>query len=111
MVRTGRFAVGDRGSWASRLLKRPICVVVGGEAVRRPSRPFRGSPIGALGRTLNVQGVRLACGRRAPPRIWTFDGGPRYGPPYPPTPGPPRQSRGAPRPRTVLSSLRVSAAR
>src|SRR5712692_871033 len=47
-------------------------MVVGGEAVRRPSRPFRGSIIGALGRTLNVQGVRLACGRRAPPRIWTF---------------------------------------
>src|SRR6266478_4968053 len=34
--------------------KRPICFV------------------GALGRTLNVQGVRLACGLRAPPRIWTF---------------------------------------
>src|SRR2546422_5684055 len=39
---------------SSRLLKRPICFV------------------GALGRTLNVQRVRLACGRRAPPRIWTF---------------------------------------
>jgi hypothetical protein len=34
--------------------KRPICFV------------------GALGRTLNVQEVRLACGSRAPPRIWTF---------------------------------------
>src|SRR6266542_5033111 len=28
--------------------------------------------VGALGRTLNVQGVRLACGRRAPPRPWTL---------------------------------------
>src|SRR5262249_376668 len=28
--------------------------------------------VGALGRTLNVQGVRLTCGRRAPPRIWTL---------------------------------------
>src|SRR5712692_9533758 len=36
-----------------------------------------------------------------------FDGGPRDGPPYPPTLGAPRQSRGAPRPRTVLRSLRV----
>ena len=27
---------------------------------------------GTLGCTLNVQRVRLACGRRAPPRIWTF---------------------------------------
>ena len=27
---------------------------------------------GALGRTLNVQRVRLACGLRAPPRSWTF---------------------------------------
>src|SRR6266852_5684279 len=27
---------------------------------------------GALGRTLNVQKVRLACGSRAPPRSWTF---------------------------------------
>ncbi len=27
---------------------------------------------GALGRTLNVERLRLACGRRAPPRIWTF---------------------------------------
>ncbi len=35
-------------------MKRPICFV------------------GALGRTLNVQGVRLACSHRAPPRIWTF---------------------------------------
>src|SRR5215470_4211329 len=28
--------------------------------------------VGALVRTLNVQRVRLACGHRAPPRIWTF---------------------------------------
>src|SRR6266508_2691012 len=28
--------------------------------------------LGALGRTLNVQRVRLACGPRAPPCIWTF---------------------------------------
>ena len=28
--------------------------------------------VGALGRTLDVQRVRLACGRRAPPRIWTL---------------------------------------
>jgi len=28
--------------------------------------------VGALGRTLNVERLRLACGRRAPPRIWTF---------------------------------------
>jgi hypothetical protein len=27
---------------------------------------------GALGRTLNVERLRLACGCRAPPRIWTF---------------------------------------
>src|SRR6185295_6320954 len=27
---------------------------------------------GALGSTLNVERLRLACGRRAPPRIWTF---------------------------------------
>src|SRR5260370_500088 len=28
--------------------------------------------VGALGRRFNVQGVRLTCGLRAPPRIWTF---------------------------------------
>src|SRR5213593_1620205 len=28
--------------------------------------------VGALGRTLNVQGVRLACGPRAPPCSWTL---------------------------------------
>src|SRR5207302_11217692 len=28
--------------------------------------------VGALGRTLNVQRVRLACGLRAPPRSWTL---------------------------------------
>ena len=28
--------------------------------------------VGALDRTLNVQRVRLACGLRAPPRIWTL---------------------------------------
>src|SRR5882724_2097677 len=28
--------------------------------------------VGALGRTLNVQEVRLACGLRAPPRSWTL---------------------------------------
>src|SRR4029453_269369 len=37
----------------------------------------RKSPIcfvGPLGRTLNVERLRLAYGRRAPPRIWTFLG-------------------------------------
>ena len=28
--------------------------------------------VGALGRTLNVERLRLACGLRAPPRIWTL---------------------------------------
>ncbi|PYO56528.1 MAG: hypothetical protein DMD83_13985 [Candidatus Rokuibacteriota bacterium] len=28
--------------------------------------------VGALGRTLNVQRVRLACGPRAPPCSWTL---------------------------------------
>src|SRR5712692_4627747 len=32
-----------------------------------------------------------------------FDGGPRHGPPYPPTLGAPRRSRGAPRPKTGSS--------
>ena len=30
--------------------------------------------VGALGRTLNVEEVRLACDLRAPPRIWTLLG-------------------------------------
>src|SRR5437762_11853043 len=38
--------------------------------------PYVGTCWGALGRTLNVQEVRLACGHRAPPRIWTFSSSP-----------------------------------
>src|SRR5437899_5927037 len=49
-----RSSSGSAISSLSGIFKRPTCFV------------------GALGRTLNVQGVRLACGRRAPPRIWTF---------------------------------------
>src|SRR6266852_5183227 len=36
------------------------------------SPPPRRCGVGALGRTLNVQEVRLACGRRAPPCSWTL---------------------------------------
>ena len=39
---------------------------------RRSTAPILDPTVGALGRTLNVQGVRLACGRRAPPRSGTF---------------------------------------
>src|SRR5207247_6485561 len=38
------------------------------EGGRRPPPSF----VGALGRTLNVQRVRLACGPRAPPCSWTL---------------------------------------
>jgi hypothetical protein len=34
--------------------------------------PILDPTVGALGRERNVQGVRLTCGRRAPPRIWTI---------------------------------------
>ena len=36
--------------------------------------PILDPTVGALGRTLNVEGLRLACCRRAPPRIWTLLG-------------------------------------
>src|SRR5437899_5314428 len=49
-----RSSSGSAISSLSGIFKRPICFV------------------GALGRTLNVQGVRLACGPRAPPRSWTL---------------------------------------
>jgi len=47
---------------------------------RRASRLLKKAHLrecGALDRTLNVQKVRLACGRRAPPRIWAFLSGVR----------------------------------
>src|SRR6266508_5600739 len=46
---------------------------------RRASKP-PSEELGALGRTLNVQRVRLACGPRAPPCIWTFLSSPRVFP-------------------------------
>src|SRR6266852_3728709 len=49
-----RSSSGSAISSLSGIFKRPICFV------------------GALGRTLNVQGVRLACGPRAPPCRWTL---------------------------------------
>src|SRR5881628_2759483 len=42
----------------------------GSEGGRSPPPNVGG--VGALGRTLNVQGVRLACGPRAPPCSWTL---------------------------------------
>ena len=62
-------AVPDRGVGGARGYRRRLHLVPGLAALGGSGRPI--CVVGALGCTLDVQQVRLACSHRAPPRSWT----------------------------------------